>query len=188
MYVTWVHLEVDECSRKAKGRLKEGPREKVEKNGGSGAGVKGSIWFVSWSQTTALNNASIIFQVKRLTMGLLKAAEDRSPLVHNASLSRVTSQDGYVNEGIIGDQITSTFGESCREALNQFESTSSQQLVPNNTGFDYKRNVFHTESYPGMCIFHLDAGCLSACLPILLCTMRETPWCTQCHRIAQNKI
>lgn len=88
-------------------------------------------------------------------MGLLKAAEDRSPLVHNTTLSRV-SQDGYVNEGIIGDQITSTFGESCRDTLNQFESTSSsQQLVSNNsTGFDYKRNVFHTESQPGRNMMH----------------------------------
>lgn len=101
-------------------------------------------------------------QVKRLTMGLLRAAEDRSPLVHTSSLTSTVpySQDGYVNEGVICDPeriIATTFGDSCRDTLNQFNTTSNndekgatQQYQQNTTNihtgnneFEYKRNIFH---------------------------------------------
>uniref|UniRef100_A0A336LUA7 CSON004937 protein n=1 Tax=Culicoides sonorensis TaxID=179676 RepID=A0A336LUA7_CULSO len=77
--------------------------------------------------------------VKRLTMGLLRAAEDRSPLVHTSSLTThgtvPYSQDGYVNEGVICDPeriIATTFGDSCRDTLNQFNSHINSNSSNNN--------------------------------------------------------
>lgn len=116
----------------------------------------------------------LIRQVKRLTMGLLRAAEDSRPLVHTSSLSTTPfSQDGYVNESVINCDpdriIASTFGDSCRTTLNQSgtivvhqthhtpgstqsNNVSSGGIVGNNE-FEYKRNIFH-ETHSGMLAFH----------------------------------
>ncbi|XP_063698278.1 EGFR adapter protein-like [Culicoides brevitarsis] len=109
--------------------------------------------------------------VKRLTMGLLRAAEDRSPLVHTSSMTTSVpySQDGYVNEGVICDPeriIATTFGDSCRDTLNQFTTNENEKtkavtqqygLNSNNskqTGekneLEFKRNFhdIHVHHYP----------------------------------------
>lgn len=136
------------------------------------------------------SNFLLYSQVKRLTMGLLKTTEDSRPLVqHNTSLSRV-SQDGYVNEGIIGDHLTSTFGDSCRDSLNPFKTLASQQLAANNTtGFDYKRNVFHSESQPGKCISFIP-HCVYYGIPLAssrLSRVENTKFNIFNSRIAQQK-
>lgn len=111
-------------------------------------------------------------------MGLLRAAEDRSPLVHTSSLAATVpySQDGYVNEGVICDP-ERTFGESCRDTLIQFNASNTnncgndmgksatiqmgtQQYQQNtnttsaihagNNEFEYKRNIFHETHNNGM--------------------------------------
>lgn len=99
-------------------------------------------------------------------MGLLRAAEDRSPLVHTSSLTTTVpySQDGYVNEGVMCDPeriIATTFGDSCRDTLNQFSNNdigrtatmpmgaqvngqnSSAGMQGGSNDFEYKRNIFH---------------------------------------------
>ncbi|XP_053688570.1 EGFR adapter protein-like [Sabethes cyaneus] len=65
--------------------------------------------------------------VKRLTMGILRPAEDSRPLVHSSSPSSSSSSsqtisDGYVNEGICGDtaeanNVFNKFGDSCQRSL-----------------------------------------------------------------------
>uniref|UniRef100_A0A182Q9F6 SH2 domain-containing protein n=1 Tax=Anopheles farauti TaxID=69004 RepID=A0A182Q9F6_9DIPT len=57
---------------------------------------------------------TVYLQVKRLTMGILRTAEDSRPLVHSSSSpsssssSSQTISDGYVNEGICADTAETT--------------------------------------------------------------------------------
>ncbi|XP_058460007.1 EGFR adapter protein-like [Malaya genurostris] len=70
--------------------------------------------------------------VKRLTMGILRTAEDSRPLVHNSSTSNSsgssqTISDGYVNEGICTEAVEAAvvfnkFGDSCQRALTANQS------------------------------------------------------------------
>ncbi|XP_030386044.1 uncharacterized protein LOC115632893 [Scaptodrosophila lebanonensis] len=96
--------------------------------------------------------------VKRLTMGigLLRAAEDSRPLVHNtcsSSLNSGSSQtisDGYVNEAICEPDkyVASKFGDSCRQSLTALE-TATQRLqteLPNNK--KYLRETCSANSSP----------------------------------------
>ncbi|XP_058831616.1 EGFR adapter protein-like [Topomyia yanbarensis] len=81
---------------------------------------------------TELNNCRRLAEkpplVKRLTMGILRTAEDSRPLVHNSSPSNSsgssqTISDGYVNEGICNEAaveasiVFNKFGNSCQRAL-----------------------------------------------------------------------
>lgn len=88
--------------------------------------------------------------VKRLTMGLLRAAEDSRPLVHNTS-SSVTSgssqtiSDGYVNEGICDPDkiISSKFGDSCRKSLMSMQLDNSRC---SDSEFDFKKHYLRETS------------------------------------------
>ncbi|XP_065076890.1 EGFR adapter protein-like [Ochlerotatus camptorhynchus] len=80
---------------------------------------------------TELNNCRRITEkpplVKRLTMGILRTAEDSRPLVHSSSPSSSSSSsqtisDGYVNEGICSEAVEANvvfnkFGDSCQRTL-----------------------------------------------------------------------
>ncbi|XP_055528863.1 EGFR adapter protein-like [Wyeomyia smithii] len=74
--------------------------------------------------------------VKRLTMGILRTAEDSRPLVHSSSPSSSSSSsqtisDGYVNEGICGDTaeanvVFNKFGDSCQRSLTTSQTTGAE--------------------------------------------------------------
>ncbi|XP_055608197.1 EGFR adapter protein-like [Uranotaenia lowii] len=71
--------------------------------------------------------------VKRLTMSILRTAEDSRPLVHSSSPSSSSSSsqtisDGYVNEGICAETaveanvVYNKFGDSCQRSLTAASS------------------------------------------------------------------
>lgn len=89
--------------------------------------------------------------VKRLTMGLLRSAEDSRPLVHTTS-SSVTSgssqtiSDGYVNEGICDPDkiISSKFGDSCRKSLMSMTLLDNSRCTESE--FDFKKHYLRETS------------------------------------------
>lgn len=87
--------------------------------------------------------------VKRLTMGLLRSAEDSRPLVHTTSSvtsgSSQTISDGYVNEGICDPDkiISSKFGDSCRKSLMSMTLDNSRCT---DNEFDFKKHFLRETS------------------------------------------
>ncbi|EDS37892.1 conserved hypothetical protein [Culex quinquefasciatus] len=147
---------------------------------------------------TELNNCRRLAEkpplVKRLTMGILRTAEDSRPLVHSSSPSSSSSSsqtisDGYVNEGICSEVaaveanvVFNKFGDSCARSLANNSTTMATTTLTEVTSSSCSSPRYNHSMASAMAMYPTMANSAAAALAAVGLSLKEqhelkgAPW------------